>query len=275
MKDIGGQAVIEGVMMKSDTHMAVAVRLPNNRIKTKKEKLRKLKKFWRTPFIRGIIQLIYILILGIKALIWSSDQQLDKHEKITIKELTFTLLISFAFAILIFIVAPFFITKLFVLKGFWFNLVDGILRLIIFFLYLIIISISKDVQTLFQYHGAEHKSIHCLENKLPLTVKNCKKYTTLHPRCGTAFILIVLVISILIFSLIKGNWIIALISRILLIPVIAGISYEILKLSAKYNHNPIIKAITYPGLMMQKLTTREPNDKQLEVAIASLKALLK
>ena len=275
MSDIGGQAVIEGVMLKSDTHMATAVRLPNKSIKTKKQKLKKPRKFWRVPFIRGIFQLIYILILGIKSLIWSSDQQLEKHEKITAKELTATLFISFGFAIAIFIIAPFFITKLFVSKGFFFNLIDGILRLVIFFLYLIIISISKEVRILFQYHGAEHKTIYCYEAKKPLTVKNIKKYSTLHPRCGTAFILIVLVISIIIFSLIKGNWIVALISRIVLIPVIAGISYEILKLSAKFKHNQIIKAITYPGLMMQKLTTKEPNNKQIEVAIASLKALLK
>ena len=286
MTDIGGQAVIEGVMMKSNTHMAVAVRLPDNKtskrgaglctsIKTKKEKLRKFKKIWTLPFVRGIFQLVYLLVLGVKALIWSSNQQLEEKEKITNKEITFTLIISFGFAAGLFIVAPFLITKIFISTGFFFHLLDGVIRIIIFLAYLIIISFSKDVKTMFQYHGAEHKTIYCYEDKKPLTVKNCRKYTTLHPRCGTAFILIVLVISILVFSLVRGTWIINLIARILLLPVIAGLSYELLKLSARFKCNPVIRAVTYPGLLLQKLTTREPTDKQLEVAIKSLKTLLK
>ena len=290
MSDIGGQAVIEGVMMKSDKHMTVAVRLPNKKttktkglrgaelgssIKTKKQKLKKLKKFWTIPFIRGIVQLIYILILGIKALIWSSDQQLGKDEKITAKELAITLVISFGFAVLFFVIAPFFITKAFVEKGLLFNIIDGILRLVIFLVYVAVIALFNDVKILFQYHGAEHKCINCYERKKPLTIKNIKKYSTLHPRCGTAFILIVLIVSIFIFSLITGSWQIRLISRIILIPVIAGISYELLKLSARFKHNFIIQAITYPGLLLQKLTTREPNNKQIEVALVSLKELLK
>ena len=275
MKNIGGQAVIEGVMMKSDKNMTIAVRLPNKKIKTKKQKLGKLRKFWTLPFIRGIVQLIYILVLGVKALIWSSDQQLGEEEKITGKEIAFTLVISFGFAILFFIIAPFFITKIFVEKGFLFNLIDGILRLIIFLVYIAIIGIFKDVKIMFQYHGAEHKGINCMESKKPLTVKNIKKFSTLHPRCGTAFILIVLVISIFIFSLISGSWQIRLISRIILIPVIAGISYELLKLSARFKDNLIIKAVVYPGLLLQKMTTREPDEKQIEVALASLKEILK
>jgi uncharacterized protein YqhQ len=275
MQDIGGQAVIEGVMMKSHSHMSIAVRLQSNKIKIFTKKLRTFRKFWRLPFVRGIFQLIYILILGIKALLWSSDQQLGKDEKITGKEVAFTMFVSFGFAILFFIVAPFFITKIFVEKGFWFNLIDGILRLVIFLVYIALIGMMKDIKTLFQYHGAEHKCIHCLESKKQLTIANIKQFSTLHPRCGTAFILIVLVISIIIFSLVTGSWQLRLVSRIVLIPVVAGISYELLKLSARFKHNFVMKAIVYPGLMMQKLTTKEPDEKQIEVALVSLKEVLK
>jgi len=275
MQDIGGQAVIEGVMMKSNSNMAIAVRLPNKKIKLHTQKLKRFRKFWRLPFIRGIFQLIYILVLGIKAIIWSSDQQLGKDEKITGKELALTLIISFGLVIVIFIALPFFVTKIFFDTGFAFNLIDGILRLVIFLIYIAFVGMMKDIKTLFQYHGAEHKCIHCLEAKQPLTIANIRKFSTLHPRCGTAFILIVFVISIIVFSLITGSWQLRLLSRIVLIPVVAGISYEILKLSARFNRNIIMRAITYPGLLLQKLTTKEPDEKQIEVALASLKQILK
>jgi len=270
---IGGQAVIEGVMMKSQRKLAVAVRLPNKKIKTKVEKLRKLKRFWRLPVIRGFIQLIFILIIGIKALTWSADQQMNKDEKLGAFELTLTLLISFGMAIVFFIVAPFFLTKLVIEKGFLFNLIDGLIRIAIFIIYILIIAQIKDVKALFKYHGAEHKTVNCYEAKKPLTIKNIKKFPTLHPRCGTAFILIVLIISILIFSLVTGSWQLRLVSRIILIPVIAGISYEILKLSDKFKNNAVMKIITSPGLALQRLTTAEPTDKQIEVAVSAFKAL--
>jgi uncharacterized protein YqhQ len=270
---IGGQAVIEGVMMKSQQKLAVAVRLPNKKIKTKVEKLRKLRKFWRIPFIRGFVQLIFILIIGLKALSWSADQQLGKDEKIGALAMALTLLFSIGMAIAFFIIAPFFLTRLVIEKGFLFNLIDGIIRIAIFIIYILIIARMKDVKNLFKYHGAEHKTVNCYEAKKPLTIKNIKKFSTLHPRCGTAFILIVLIISILIFSLVKGSWQIHLISRIILIPVIAGISYEILKLSDKFKNSKIMKIITSPGLALQKLTTAEPTGRQIEVALAAFKAL--
>lgn len=271
LEALGGQAVIEGVMMKSENKLAVAVRLPNSKIKVKVEKLKKLNKFWRIPVIRGFVQLILILIIGIKALSWSADQQLAKEEKLSAFGMALTILFSLGMAVLFFIIAPFFLTKLIVEKGFLFNLVDGIIRIIIFIIYVVIIAQMKDIKTLFRYHGAEHKTVNCYEAKLPLTIKNIKKFPTLHPRCGTAFILIVLIISIFIFSLVHGTWQLRLLSRIILIPVIAGISYEILKLSARFRNSIIMKIITAPGLAMQKLTTAEPTERMIEVAVKALK----
>lgn len=270
-KHIGGQAVIEGVMMRSEKRLAVAVRLNNGKVKVKLQRLRKLKKPFRLPFIRGIFSLIEMLVMGIKTLTWSAQQQLGKEEKLSAFELLLTVLLSFGFAILFFIIAPFFLTKIFFDKGVLFNLVDGVFRIAIFLIYIAAVSSMKDVRRIFQYHGAEHKVVNCYEANKALTVKNIKKFSTLHPRCGTAFILIVLVLSILVFSLVKGSWQIRLISRILLIPVIAGISYEILKLSAKYKNNALMKAIIYPGLLLQKITTRQPNKRMIEVAVAALK----
>ncbi|MCK4428924.1 MAG: DUF1385 domain-containing protein, partial [Candidatus Aenigmarchaeota archaeon] len=217
--------------------------------------------------------LILMLIYGIKALNWSANQQMEKHEKIGLLGIILTLAFSFGFVILFFIIAPFFLAKLIIAKGVLFNITDGILRIAIFILYLVIISRISDVKTLYKYHGAEHKTIHCYEAKKAVTVKNIKKFSTLHPRCGTAFILIVLIISILIFSLIRGSWQIRLVSRIILIPVITGISYEILKFSNKFRKSMFSKIITAPGLALQKLTTKEPTKKQIEVAIRALKAL--
>lgn len=275
-KLIGGQAIIEGVMMKSPTKLAISIRLRNGKIKTKKERLKKRSKFWKLPFIRGIVVLIETLVLGMKALIWSADQQLDKTEKITKLEIAYALAISIGFAVLLFIVLPFFLTKLIIGKGLLFNLIDGILRLIIFLVYLGLISLMKDVKILFKYHGAEHKVVNCYEAGKGLRVENVRKFKTLHPRCGTAFILIVLIVSILIFSLIiTPTWWIKLGARIVLIPVIAGISYEILKLSDRFRKNIFIRGITAPGLWLQKITTKEPSKRQIEVAIKALKGVLK
>jgi uncharacterized protein YqhQ len=197
-----------------------------------------------------------------------------KEEKISQIEVATTLIFAFAFGILLFVIIPYFLTWIFVAKGFLFNLIDGILRLVIFLIYVVLISFIKDVKIMFQYHGAEHKAVNCHEAKLPLTIANCKKFKTLNPRCGTSFILIVLVISILVFTLIEGPWYIKISARIILIPVIAAVSYELLKLAAKFQKFKIMKILNYPGLLIQKITTKEPNDKQIEVAINSLKTVL-
>lgn len=275
MQPIGGQAVMEGVMMRNQDKFAVAVRLTNGKIKVKKEKNSKLPKFCQYFFIRGIIGLGYTLYDGLKALIWSADQNLEKEEKLEKKEIICTLLISFIAAIIFFIGLPFGLAKLTPYEGFWFNLIDGIIRVAIFVLYLAVMSATKEGKKLFQYHGAEHKSIACLEAKKKLNVGNVKQFSRFHPRCGTSFIFIVLILSIILFSLVEGSWWIKLASRILLLPVIAGLSYEILKFSAKYRNNWLLKIGIAPGLWLQRLTTKEPTEKQIEIGIAALKNVLR
>ena len=277
MENIGGQAVIEGVMMKSKTKYAVSVRLQNGKIKTIKKRLKRKSKIYTTPFFRGFFVLWDTLILGIKALNWSANQQLKKEEKLTLKELVLTIGLSFLFVILFFIVVPFYLTGLIVAsRGILFNIIDGALRVGIFLVYLLLISLIKDVKQLFRYHGAEHKAVNCYEAGKELTVKNAKKFTTINPRCGTSFMVIVLIISIFVFSLIiTKHWYIRLGARVVLIPVIAAVSYEILKLSSKFKENRIVKAINAPGLFIQKITTKKPTNKQIEIAITSLKAVLR
>lgn len=274
---IGGQAIIEGVMMKGPKHYSVAVRKQNGNIKIKTESLknRNFKPFnW--PIIRGFINLIDMLIIGLKSLQWSANQLEDSQEEISYKEYAFLLIFSLSFAIGLFIILPLFLTKLLInTRGIWFNILDGVLRMIIFILYLLIIGFMKDIKTLFQYHGAEHKTVNCYEAGQELNIQNTKKFTTLHPRCGTSFILIVLILSIALFSLITNeSWLIKLAVRIIFIPIIAGLSYEILHYSAKNKENKLLNILIKPGLYLQKLTTKEPNDRQIEVAIEALNAVL-
>lgn len=272
---IGGQAVIEGVMMKSENKLAVSVRLPDNKIKTKKEKLKKRSRIFKKPFFRGFFVLLDTLIIGIRTILWSADQQMEEHEKITKFDVFLTLAITIGSTILFFIVLPYFLTSLAVGDGWFFNLIDGLIRLAIFLIYFMTISFMKDIRVLFQYHGAEHKTINCHEAGKALTVKNAKKFSTLNPRCGTSFMLIVMIISIIIFSIIhSGQWYINIGARIVLIPVIASISYEILKISSRYKKNPVMAAITFPGMLLQRISTKEPTKKQLEVAIESLRSVL-
>ena len=276
MEHIGGQAVIEGVMMKSKSKYAISVRLPKGKIKTLKKRLKRKSKIYAAPLFRGFFVLWDTLILGIKALNWSANQQLEKKEKLTMKELIFTIVLSFIFVILFFIVIPFYLTGLIVAKGILFNLIDGVLRIGIFLIYLAGISFMKDVKQLFRYHGAEHKAVNCYEAGEELTIKNAKKFTTINPRCGTSFLVIVLVISILVFSLvISDHWYVKLGARIVLIPVIAAVSYEILKISSRFKNNLIFRILNAPGLWIQRITTKEPTNKQIEIAIASLKAVLR
>lgn len=277
MEYIGGQALVEGVMIISPKKIACSVRKPDGKIKSKIEnrnpRYTKYSKVW---FIRGIFALIEMLYLGTKALTWSSNEQLKREEKITKKELTFTLLISIIIGVLIFVLLPLFLSKILIQsRGILFNITDGIFRIIVFIVYLILISRSKEIQRIFQYHGAEHMAVHCYEHKKKLTVDNVKKFITLHPRCGTAFLIIVLIISIFVFSFIwSKNLFIKFFFRILLIPVIAAVSYEILKLSARFQNKLFFKMLIQPGLWFQKITTKKPDDKQIEVAIASVKSVL-
>ena len=292
---LGGQAVIEGVMIRSLNYNVVAIR-KNKSITTKTDKIKQRKgRFYKFPVARGFYNLADMLVLGMRSLNWSAEQQLGKDEKISKKELTFTFVFAIFFGLGLFVFLPYFLTLFIGFKEetqpFFFNIIDGAIRIAAFLLYLFAISFLKDVQVLFQYHGAEHKAIHCFEHKKSLNIENIRKFTTLHPRCGTAFIMIVLVVAILTFSILtpvllylfpslaKMQFIprkaILFLTRIALIPLIAGISYEFLKFSAKYEKNPVMKIFIFPGLLMQKITTKEPNNKQIEVAMAAVKKLIK
>lgn len=277
METIGGQAVVEGVMMLSDRKVAVAVRTKNGRITTKVERRRSFtKKYKNVPFVRGIFALVEMVFLGTKALMWSSQASGQEEEKISNAALAFTVVVSFLFGIGLFIAAPFYLATLLTEQHFLFNVIDGVLRVLLFLLYLVLISHIHDVRRLFQYHGAEHMAIHCHEHGKQLTISNVRKFSTLHPRCGTAFLFFVLVVSILLFSFIfSEQWFLKFSLRLLLIPVVAAISYELLKLSARYQRLRLFRLMILPGLWFQKITTQQPDQKQIEVAIASLKVVLR
>ncbi|MEK6858048.1 MAG: DUF1385 domain-containing protein [Nanoarchaeota archaeon] len=275
---IGGQAVIEGVMMRSPKFTATAVRKKDGKIVFKTEKSNSLIKKYKVlqlPFIRGTISLFEMMVLGVKTLAWSASQQ-EEGEEITFSELFWTVVTAFAFTIIAFVLLPYMITSFFVQQAtLTFNLIDGVIRLALFLGYVWAISYFHEIHRIFQYHGAEHKTVHCYENGKKLTVENVKKFTTLHPRCGTSMIIFVIALSIVLFSFIKSDyWPINVLLRIILIPVIGGIAYEVTKLSAKYQDNIVLKAIIYPGLCTQKLTTKEPDELQIEVAIAAMKKVV-
>lgn len=288
----GGQAVIEGVMIRSKSNIAIAVRKENGKIALKKEKLKSVMdkyKILRTPFIHGIIYLIEMMITGFKALNYSAQQALDdgsEEEKgeLSTMELVITFVFAIGFAIILFKFLPLFVAQLIEKKSsvvgsnYWlFNLIDGLVRIAVFIIYIWILSFMKDVKRLFQYHGAEHQAVHCYEAKLPLTVKNVQKFSPEHPRCGTSFILIVLILSVFVYTFIPsglGFWG-KLGLRLLLLPVIAGISYEVLKMVGKYHgKNRFMKLLVLPGMLTQKITTSKPEDDMVEVAIKALKAVL-
>ncbi|HLG23342.1 MAG TPA: DUF1385 domain-containing protein [Candidatus Nanoarchaeia archaeon] len=292
--NVGGQAIIEGVMIRGPSNYAIAVR-KGSKILTKTAKIPKKKhSFLKWPFVRGFVNLAEMLVIGIKALMWSAEQAGDEKEKLSKKDLTITLFVSVGFAILFFIVLPYFLTNLIGFKEsekpVLFNVVDGIIRILIFLVYIVAISFMKDVKVLFQYHGAEHMAIHCYEHGKSLSVKNVKTFRTMHERCGTSFLFIVFAISVVVFSILPSiflnyspkfgslnHWAktgILFPVRILLIPLIAGIAYEILKLSDRKKHNLLFKMVSFPGIMLQKITTQKPTAKQIEVAIASLNKLL-
>lgn len=281
---IGGQAVIEGVMMRSQNYYSVAIN-KNKKIVVKTELFKswlRKNRFLRIPFIRGIVVLIETLIFGVKTLIYSSNMELGKKdEKFSWWEIALALFFSFVFAVAIFKLIPLFIANLVknkaTLNTYSFNLIEGGAKLAIFIIYILIISSFKDVRRLFQYHGAEHKSVTCYEDGKKLTVENVKKYSTLQPRCGSSFILMVIVVSIIVYLFIPFQysfWTKYLL-RILLLPIIGGISYELIKLAAKYPNNLFFKIIISPGLLVQKLTTKEPDTMQIKTAIAALSAVLK
>jgi len=287
---LGGQAVIEGVMMRSKDHYAVACRRKDGTITTLKKVIPDwYKKFpFNIAFFRGISSLISTLSVGLDALLFSSNLALkDEGEKeISKKSMSFTMTITFILAIGIFVVIPYFLTyflksisETIVENQFLFNLIDGLFRIIIVVGYMILISLKKDVQRLFQYHGAEHKTIALYEKGVELTVEKVKGESRFHPRCGTSFIILVLFVLIIVHSIIFSLLpdlprIYNILIRIGLIPIVAGIAYELIKLTVRFRDNALLKLLIGPGILIQHITTREPDEEQIEVAIESVKTVL-
>lgn len=285
MKNIGGQAVIEGVMMKGRKSWTVAVRSPKGEIHVKTELLSDLPKIFRLPVLRGFIALFHALFIGVKAIEFSASKAYEEEEgkPLSSTSIAFTIAVAILLGVALFILLPLYATKLLGLlfnsvssSSFLFNLVDGIIRVFIFLLYVVSVGMWKEMRRIFEYHGAEHKVIHAYESGRDLSVNTIKIHSPLHPRCGTSFLLIVMIISILVFSVIPQEWpfIHKFLSRLILIPLIAGISYEVLKLSARMEHNALMHMLIQPGLMLQRLTTREPDEAQIEVAVRALREVL-
>lgn len=279
--NVGGQAVIEGVMMRGKTHVAVAVRQPDGEISVDVRPVNSISDRYpilKKPFLRGVVSLVESLVMGMKALAYSAQVSGDEDEKLDSKEMALTIAVSAGLAILLFIVIPTWSMRF--LTGITqdhmaLNLAEGVLRMAIFLAYIAAISSMNDIQRVFQYHGAEHKTIYTYEAGLPLKVENVRPFSTLHPRCGTNFLMIVMLISMFIFTFLGWPSLLERIaSRIILMPVIAGVSYELIRYAGAHTDNPLVRIGITPGLLLQKLTTRQPDDSQIEVAIASLKAVV-
>lgn len=293
--NIGGQAVLEGIMMKNKDSYAVAVRKPDGEIFVQKDEFHSVTGKWKglttVPFVRGVFNFIDSMVLGIKTLTFSasfyeeeegnaagkmSEEEQTRQEKKENLMMAGTVLFSVVAAVAIFMVLPYFLSSLMkpVIPSYHIRtVVEGFVRIGIFIIYILLISRMKDIQRTFMYHGAEHKCINCIEHGLPLTVENVRKSSRQHKRCGTSFLFFVLAISIILLLVIQvESPLMRIVVRIALIPVIAGISYEILKLAGS-SDNPVINLLSKPGLAIQKLTTSEPDDDMIEVAIQAVEAV--
>lgn len=283
---VGGQAVIEGVMMKSPKGIATAVRRPDGQIVYRKKKIGNKQKFFsKIPFIRGVIILLDSLFIGTQELTFAANQSGEDEEELSKIQLFFTLALSLSIGISLFMVLPSlvagFIIKDSLAKA---NALEGIMRVLLFISYIYGISLSKDIKRVFQYHGAEHKSIYTFESNEELSKENASKYTTLHPRCGTSFLFIVMLCSIFIYSIVDSfipqpdslllKQLLRVAIRIGFMPLIASISYEIQRYSSKHMDNIFFKFLALPGLALQRITTKEPDLDQLEVSIVALKVSL-
>lgn len=290
---LGGQAVMEGVMMKYGDKYAVAVRKPDHEITVETSACKPIGNgvFFRNwMIVRGILNFIDSLYLGMKTLMYSStffEEEEEEKEKENKKDpekkekedkamIGATMTFSVVLAIAIFMVLPYYLSRIFqkvISSETLLALIEGVIRLIIFLLYIVAISAMQDIQRVFMYHGAEHKCINCIEHGMPLTVENVRVSSRQHKRCGTSFLLIVMLISIVFFAFVRvDSQILRLLLRLLLIPVIAGVSYEFLRFAGKHD-NVIVNVLSKPGLWLQKLTTREPDDEMIEVGIASVEAV--
>jgi len=301
---VGGQAVIEGVMMRSPKLVSTAVRRPGGDISVRTTpyvSVSKKNKLLGLPVIRGAVVLVETLALGVSSLAYSAEEALRENddeahegdagggeggkggkdkakprEAITKVGLTFTMLVALVLGFALFFYLPLFVADSTGLKsGLWFNLVDGAVRLAVFILYVSLIGLWGEMQKLYQYHGAEHKSIHAFEAGEELTPENAMKYTTLHPRCGTSFLLMVVIVSLIVFIILgrPQSWG-ERVARFLAVPLIAGVAFELTKLSGKYAKSAVGAALIAPGLWLQRITTKEPTRPQLEVALKALKEVL-
>jgi hypothetical protein len=291
---IGGQAVLEGVMMKNRDKYAVAVRKPNGEIDVEVEEYKGVcgdKKFAKLPFIRGVFAFIDSLILGMKVTTYSASFYEEEDEKPSKTEgklekllgnkaddimMTFTVILSVIIAVALFMLLPLFLSDLlgkYIRNASVIAIIEGLIRILIFIAYIAGISLMKDIKRLYMYHGAEHKCINCIEKGRPLTVKDVKRSSRQHKRCGTSFLLFVVLVSVIVFFFIRvDNMVLKLVLRIALVPVIAGISYEIIRLAGR-SDNIVVRIISAPGLWMQKLTTKEPDEDMIKVAITSVEAV--
>lgn len=297
---IGGQAVIEGIMLRKKDIYTVAVRNPKKKIIVTKHRIRDRRKgifsIFKYPILRGMYSLFEMMDIGMRTLIYSSNISIDeKDEKLSKNEVFWLISVSMLIAVGFFVVLPYVLTYLLGIneasKPVFFNFIDAVIKIVFFIIYIVAIARMKDIKRLFQYHGAEHKVVYCYEHGKQITVSNAKKYSCLHPRCGSSFIMLVITISIFMFSLIPlivfsifpslsdihpilRGIVFVCIRIVFMLPLIAGLSYELLKFTGLYSHNIISKVISWPGLMLQKLTTAEPDDKQIGVAIRAIEKLI-
>jgi uncharacterized protein YqhQ len=277
---MGGQAVMEGVMMRGERSWAVAVRMPDGAIDIDVQDAPSwAERYSRIPLLRGVMALAESLTLGFRALSWSANKQMPEEDQISSKAMGWTIGIALALFTGVFILIPAFAANglgdVLGLDGFWFHVAEGALRLGIFLGYLALIGRVRDVKRVFQYHGAEHKAIAAYENDVELTPESAQRFSTQHVRCGTNFLLTVMVVTIFVYSFVgRPGWLLLIASRVVLIPLIAGVSYEVIRFAAKHMQWAWVRFVMRPGLALQRLTTKEPTLDQVEVAIASLRAVL-
>ena len=274
----GGQAVIEGVMIRGRKAAVTAVRRPGGGLAINIQPLAAIYTGWlrRAPLIRGIIVLIEAMALGIKSLLYSANVSLEEEEEeISGKAVWLMITIALVLAIVLFFIVPLFLTRLinpYISSSLVFHLIEGFIRLVIFIAYLKLVGLIPDIKQVFTYHGAEHKTVNAFENDVPMEVEAVRECSTAHVRCGTSFLFVVLVIAIVVFAMTgrPSLWLMVL-SRILLIPVIAALGYEVIHFGAKHPKNVLVRAVLAPGMWLQKLTTKEPDDSQIEIALSALR----
>ena len=286
---VGGQAVMEGVMMRGPERVAVAVRKSDGTIVVKDRKFESVIKRFKPlgwPVLRGAVTLIESLVLGMKALSFSSDIAMEEENKKAGKHteksiwdniwMGVTVVVSFVIGLGLFFYIPLILTDLFPIEsGIVFNIIDGIFRVVIFLIYIYLISLWKEIKRVFEFHGAEHKSVFAFEDQKELSIESARSYTTLHPRCGTSFLLIVMLVSILVFMFLgRPETIADRFLRIAFVPLIGGLSYEFIRFADRAPERSFLKYLVYPGLWLQKITTKEPDDEQIEVAMVALRCAL-